>query len=960
MNHSSLHFEEGLFYGALALPPEERSAFIRRACHDDSELCARVEALLRGHEQENGALDGASPGERAGAVQALGAPGRARIESLSHVGPYVLKRKLGEGGFGVVWLAEQTQPVRRQVALKIVRPGMDTHEVVARFAVERQALALMDHPHIARVFDGGTTENGRPYFVMELVPGIPITRYCDEHRLSTPARLQLFMQVCRAVQHAHQKGVIHRDLKPSNILVNEQEGMAVPKVIDFGIAKAISGRLTDATITTATSCLMGTPAYMSPEQLERGGTDIDTRSDIYNLGVLLYELLTGQTPFDPRDLTARGIDHLRHVIREQEPMKPSTRVSTLDLQLRAQLVRERSTEFSRLQSALRGDIDWIVMCCLEKERARRYDTAAALARDIERHLGNEPVTARPPTLGYLLRKGVRRHRVAFAAGGAVVASMVVALVANAAETRRATSAEQAAVAEREQAERARAEAEAHKQAAERESARSRQSERFLRNLVSGIGPQVARGRDTALLLSLLEDEIRALRGSTGLHPEVLADYLEVLAISYSGIGRHATAVALLREALALHEQVGGPESRSVATLLHRIGVVTEARKVSYDAEPWLRRAYAMRIRLLGPNHPDTIETKAELGRVLVGSSPEESERLLREAIADRRAHAKAPDATLARWLASAAYSVRRPDRGHVATRDAREAVEIYRELFGEESPEVAEADVSLAWALTIGEKFQEAETQARRAAERVRQFLGEAHPTYAELQRILGRTLAGQKRMTEAEAAYRESLTLAHRYNHPGEAGQAIQGLNQILKASGRHDEAERMTREQVAFSRRDLDEHPLMVARDLAGLAVIQLELGRLAEAEASARESLALRDRDDTDTRGWLKESARRLLGEAIARQGRMAEAEPLLLRSYHNLIEVERRYPGKTDNYRALSIAALVRLYRDWNRPAQAQEWKRTGLDFAASVKANHSARWLGQFVGELEQLVPAVEQ
>jgi eukaryotic-like serine/threonine-protein kinase len=344
------------------------------------------------------------------------------------IGRYKLLQEIGEGGCGVVYMAEQEEPVRRRVALKIIKLGMDTKSVIARFEAERQALALMDHPNIAKVLDAGATETGRPFFVMELVRGVKITDFCDQNNLAARERLNLFIQVCHAIQHAHQKGVIHRDIKPSNILVTLHDGEPVPKVIDFGIAKATQQRLTDKTLFTAFEQFIGTPAYMSPEQAEMSGLDIDTRSDIYSLGVLLYELLTGKTPFDPKTLAAAGLDEMRRIIREQEPVRPSTRLSTMLDAERTDVAKRRQSDLPKLIHFLRGDLDWIVMKCLEKNRSRRYEAANSVALDIQHHLQNEPVTARPPSAAYRLEKFFRRNRVMVIAGGAVAVALVLGLV----------------------------------------------------------------------------------------------------------------------------------------------------------------------------------------------------------------------------------------------------------------------------------------------------------------------------------------------------------------------------------------------------------------------------------------------------------------------------------------------------------------------------------------------------
>jgi len=436
--------EEEIFQVAAEIPTKERAAYLRTTCEGRPALRARVERLLASH--DNGGFM-QRPADRGDSAELEAELSRLKPEEgEDRIGSYKLLQKIGEGGFGTVWMAEQLEPVRRRVALKIIKLGMDTREVIVRFEQERQALALMDHPNIAKVLDAGVTPLGRPFFVMELVRGIRITDFCDKNNLPTKERLDLFIAVCNAIQHAHQKGIIHRDIKPSNILVMLHDGVPVPKVIDFGVAKAIqSQRLTDLTFFTRFEQMIGTPLYMSPEQAEMSGLDIDTRSDIYSLGVLLYELLTGKTPIDAKELMALGIEAMRKTIREKEPVRPSTRLTrelvaadvrrlkssaagetTSKEEVRASSRRLLHTK--ELVHLLKGDLDWIVMKCLEKDRARRYETANGLASDLKRHLTNEPVLARPPSTSYRFQKAWRRNKLVFAAGAAVAAALLIGIV----------------------------------------------------------------------------------------------------------------------------------------------------------------------------------------------------------------------------------------------------------------------------------------------------------------------------------------------------------------------------------------------------------------------------------------------------------------------------------------------------------------------------------------------------
>jgi serine/threonine protein kinase len=426
--------EETLFHLALEQPAAERAAFLEKICGGDNGLRQRVQRLLDAHDKPGGFL--AQPPVQGPATVDTPAPAEG---PGSRIGPYKLLQQIGEGGMGTVFMAEQTEPVRRRVAVKVIKAGMDSRQVIARFEAERQALALMDHPNIAKVLDAGTTGaplsplagpgfggegTGRPYFVMELVKGVPITKYCDEDHLTPKQRLELFVPVCKAVQHAHQKGIIHRDLKPSNILIALYDGKPVPKVIDFGVAKATGQKLTDKTLFTDFGAVVGTLEYMSPEQAELNQLDIDTRSDIYSLGVLLYELLTATTPLDRKRLRQAALLESLRLIREEEPPRPSTRLSkTEEL---PSVAANRGLDPKKLSGLVRGDLDWIVMKCLEKDRDRRYETANGLAMDVQRYLTEEPVLASPPSAAYRLRKFARRNKTALRTTAAVLLVLLVA------------------------------------------------------------------------------------------------------------------------------------------------------------------------------------------------------------------------------------------------------------------------------------------------------------------------------------------------------------------------------------------------------------------------------------------------------------------------------------------------------------------------------------------------------
>ena len=528
------------------------------------------------------------------------------------IGHYKLLQQIGEGGCGVVYMAEQEEPVRRRVALKVIKLGMDTKSVIARFEAERQALAMMDHPNIAKVLDAGATDTGRPFFVMELVRGIKITEYCDQNNLATSERLGLFIQVCHAIQHAHQKGIIHRDVKPSNILVMLHDGVPVPKVIDFGIAKATQGRLTDQTVFTAFEQFIGTPAYMSPEQAEMSGLDIDTRSDIYALGVLLYELLTGQTPFDPKTLAAAGLDEMRRTIREKEPQRPSTRLSTMVDSDLTTTAKHRHIEAPKLIHLLRGDLDWIVMKSLEKDRTRRYETANGLASDIQRYISSEPVLARPPSGLYRCQKLVRRNKLAFAAGAAIAAALVLGTTISTAlfiQERKARK--RADEAERLQADlRQKAEA-------------GLVAERKIRETAQ-IGEKLSRA---GLLLSQQQfDKAEEIMAQVPPYPAAAAIY-HVLGMIHARRGQWLAAITNIGQVVSLMPQEH-LDYHLLAPLLAQLPDLTAYRQLcarilqrfGNTSDPMIAERMAKDCMLIAPN-PADLERLSKMTEVAIGAGP---------------------------------------------------------------------------------------------------------------------------------------------------------------------------------------------------------------------------------------------------------------------------------------------------------------------------------------------------
>jgi serine/threonine protein kinase len=634
--------EESLFHEVLARPVGERAAFLDAACGGDPDLRRRLEVLLQAHDQSGSFLDrpavgpAGTEGYEGGEQSAAPVPAEA-VGTV--IGPYRLLQQLGEGGMGTVWVAEQQHPVKRRVALKVIKPGLDSAQVLRRFEAERQALALMGHTNIAKVFDAGTTPSGRPYFVMELIHGVPITRYCDELNLPIRERLELFVPVCQAIQHAHQKGIIHRDVKPSNVLVCMQDGKPAPKVIDFGVAKAMSQRLTEGTVYTEFGAVVGTLEYMAPEQAEMSPLGVDTRADVYALGVLLYELLTGTTPLDKKRLKQAAFLEVLRLIKEEEPPKPSTRLSASKETL-ASVAAHRRTEPARLTKQVRGELDWIVMRCLEKDRTHRYESASALARDIERHLADDPVEACPPSRRYRLGKFLRRNKGPVLAAGLVLLALLCGMAGTSWGLVRAQRAREAEEERAEGERKAReAEAEQRRLADERKNLAEANEKRAIAE------KQVAEAVRTFLQRDLLRqasaweqaDALRQLggggfeakenptikelldRAAAGLAPgkieakfpgqrEVQASILKTVGDTYRGIGEYGKAVEFLARASDAYREALGADHRDSLATLNNLALAHKKAGQLPRAIELFERAQDAQVKTLGADDRDTLAT----------------------------------------------------------------------------------------------------------------------------------------------------------------------------------------------------------------------------------------------------------------------------------------------------------------------------------------------------------------
>jgi serine/threonine protein kinase/tetratricopeptide (TPR) repeat protein len=947
--------EEAIFDAARQIAtPDDRRLYVQRACGDNAALRARVEALLRLCDREPNFLEPPTGGVgRTVADPVHEGPGAT-------VGPYQLRERLGEGGFGVVWLAEQQRPVRRQVALKVLKPGMDTKQVVARFEAERQALALMDHPNIARVYDGGATASGRPYFVMELVRGVPVTDFCDQHHLTVRQRLGLFVSVCQAVQHAHQKGVIHRDLKPSNVLVARHEGTPVVKVIDFGIAKALGQHLTDKTLVTHVAQVVGTPLYMSPEQAELSGRDIDTRTDVYALGVLLYELLTGTTPFDPERLRAAGFDELRRIIREEEPARPSARITTI-ADVAATVAANRGSDPKRLSRLLHGELDWIVLKCLEKDRTRRYETASGLARDVQRYLNDEPVEAGPPTARYRLHKFLRRHK-----GPVIAASaLAVALLAGIAGTTWGLV----------RAEVRRTEAEQAKEESQKRLAQVEKAGEILGSIFVNLDPKAVEKGDKLLEVILgerLDLAVQQLDGEAVGDPLVVARLQDILGEALRGLGYFDKAIVLFAKARDTRQARQGRDHPDTLTSMNNLAL-------SYNAAGQLDRALPLcvetlerRKATLGPDHPDTLTSMNNLATYYLAAGQfDRALPLLEETFQLIKAKRGPDHPDTLTSMSNLAWGYQAAGQLDRALPLFAEVLERRKATLRPDHPDVLTGMNNLATGYLYARQLDRALPLCVETLERRKATLGPGHPdtlnsmnNLAEGYRLAGKLdlalplleetlrLIKEKRGPDHPKALASMNNLALGYRAAGQFDRALPLLEETLRlfeaklsaghpdtltimgnlgdaylAAKQPEKALPLLTTFLAGQKKHLGPDSPRLAGVQAAVAASLLRHQQFTAAEQILRECLAIREKQEPDV--WTTFHTRSLLGAALLGQQKYADAEPLLVQCYQGMREKGpgQNSPGSsTKQHLTEALERLVQLYDAWGKEAEAARWRK----------------------------------
>ena len=895
---TTLQWEEvkKLFHESLAFPRVSRSDFLSRQCSDEV-VRAEVERLIA----ENTAADDFL-------MQPPDALDRSKSEDPrilstaaqnAMIGPYRLLQEIGRGGMGDVWLAEQKYPVRRRVAIKLIRSGMNTREVVARFESERQALALMDHPAIAKVLDAGSTAEGRPYFVMEYVAGIPITDYCDKHKLTTKQRLELFIPVCEGAQHAHQKAIIHRDLKPSNILVAEVDGKLIPKIIDFGVAKAIAQQLTAETMYTQLGAMIGTMGYMSPEQADSSREDVDTRSDVYSLGVVLYELLVGALPFDFRRI---AFDEAVRRLRLEDAPKPSTKLRAQGAHS-ATTARNRDTDLPTLTRQVRGDPDFITLKALEKERRRRYDTPLELAADIARYLRHEPVTAHAPSVTYRAQKYVRRHRVGVAAAAAIGVVLIVATTVSIRQSIRAN----------------------------REAAVAHAISDFLQNdllsqasAANQSGP-AAKPNPHIEVRTALDRAAARIGGKFDGQPEVQAALHTTIGETYSTLGLYGEARAQFQRAMDLYRQALGPKSPNTLRAMSLLGNVADKEGNYPEAEALLTQALATQRQVAGPEYRETLRTMNNLAIVYQeeGKDPQAEALLEQTSAIKRRLFGPEHPSTL-RTMENLALVYE--DEGKFAKAEALLAHNLAagRRVLGPEHPDTLVSMSNLALVMEDEGKYPQAEALFKENLVIGRRVLGPEHPDTLLSMANLAVDYGNEAKYTQGEALLKESLKIERRILGPEHPSTllSVSYLAWIHQKQGKYDLAESYEAQALAGQRHTLgSKHPDTMA-SAAGLALALISQRKFAESEPFARESFQFFRGDNPDN--WEVFRAESLVGASLAGQKKYAEAEALLVKGYQGMLARKYRIDVPERYHMDRAHDWVVQLYRAWGKPMQAAEW------------------------------------